>query len=388
MRAASGQIFVPWIRTSWRAAIVSAAALFAISAAAADTVKQTSESILKGYRLTTSIDQQNKRAQIELNGTRLAQIDDAIDIGQVRTIDAMVAILFSIEVKTSAGCGTHYLVSAPVGSSKTAQLVSDFGTCNSRMVARVEKQTSWGAWYAVAYRNDEMTAQVAYLRAGAVAVAEVQTRPCLFAYPMPRDCIPSVAIDAIGTPERGLPSGHAEVAGHKIETFLNSASGKATLELDDKPLRTFDSAADFFIAATAAEKEFGVLGLWLKPRGDGCKQAIAIVFSNPTAAPQIVPNFAPCTEKIVHILSKQKIGFVWLALAFAPGKSTGYLAKVVNGKFDVKTVSLPSCFTSATTEPTAECRAKLLGRGSGKSPQVRRAPPRSSPDPKVRTLGI
>ncbi|MFH0299273.1 hypothetical protein AAFX91_18985 [Bradyrhizobium sp. 31Argb] len=103
----------------------------------------------------------------------------------------------------------------------------------------------WALWAAVAYRNDRPTARIAYVIANKLESQEIKAPSCLFTRVDQLNCLQSLVAEAFGSGELGLPTGSGSAADHKVETFHNKQTGKATLKLDNRVFRTFDNAKGF-----------------------------------------------------------------------------------------------------------------------------------------------
>jgi hypothetical protein len=363
-----------------------------LSATAAEPEKQADESVFKGHRLAAFIDEQTHRATIKLDDRPITVRDGVAEIGKITSVDLVTSFLYYLHLKTTAGCGSYLIVRvALVADPGKSEVLSDFGACNDQLTARLERRQGWAAWYAIAFRDDRATAKVAFIADDKLTTREAKAPPCLF---MPAaqqgDCIPSLVAEAAGSGERGLPTGAGAFADQKIATFLNHSTGKATLELNSRAFRTFDNAKEFYLVSVDGEDQFGLFAFFLKP-GTGCSTRPLVFFAGGASEPEVITDFAPCTDKMVRQTRKKGNSIAWSAVAFHVGEPRGYNASVIDHKLSTRTTQLPPCMMEEDKAKVASCVLQALGGGpsSSQPPQLRvipAPPPRASPKP--RTLGI
>ena len=365
-------------------------------AKAADTWKQTAEGVFKGHRLTTFIEETSRRGLIKLDDRDIATTDAVSEIGKIRISDAETAVLFSVYSKTLKGdCGSYALVSVPLAAGeRKSDVVANFGGCNSKLTVTVNRRRGWGAWYAIAYRDDQASATVALMRDAALVQQEVKAPPCLFQSPLPNDCLWQIEAEAAGSAERGVLTGDGAFAGHRIETYHNRRSGKATLELDHRTLRTFDNAKEFYLDSVNGDNEFGLFAFWLKPNGEDCPTRPLVFFAQRGSEPQIITDFAPCTERLLRTVRRGKTSVDWIGIAFKVGDLRGFVVTVIDHKLSTRAAQLPGCLVTAEGAKSADCLRQML------APSTRAEPPRMAPaqpptpptppalKPKPNTIGI
>src|SRR3954468_765693 len=83
----------------------------------------------------------------------------------------------------------------------------------------------------------------------------------------------------------------------KIVTFLNLSTGNATLQLNGRVFRTFDNATDFYLANVNGEDQFGLFIFYLK-QATGCSMRPLIFFAGKASEPEVITDFAPCTDEM------------------------------------------------------------------------------------------
>jgi hypothetical protein len=183
-------------------ALVSVACL---SATAAESGKPTSEAVFKGHRLATFIDEQTHRATIEFDDRQVAVKESVATFGKITPVDLGASFLYFLHVKTIAGCGSYMVVRVfQVASPGKSEIISDFGACNSKLTTQVERRQGWTTWYAIAYRDDLATAQVALVHDDKLTTQEVKAPPCLFMPAAAADCISTLVAEASGSGELGV----------------------------------------------------------------------------------------------------------------------------------------------------------------------------------------
>jgi hypothetical protein len=375
------------------AAIVLCCAL-AAPARAEEVWKQTAEGVFKGHRLTTSIEETSHRGLIKLDDRQIATTDAVSEIGKIRISDAETSVLFSVYSKSAQGdCGSYTLVSVPLATGdRKNEALANFGACNSKLTITVDRRRGWGVWYAIAYRDDRATASVALIRDAALAMHEVQAPPCLFQSPLPGDCLWQIEAEASGSVERGVLTGDGAFADHRIETYLNRSSGKATLELDHRALRTFDNAKEFFLDSVNGDNEFGLFAFWLKPNGEECPTRPLVFFPQRASEPQIITDFAPCADRMLRTVRRSKASVDWLGIAYKLGDPHGFIVSVIDHRLSTRPAQLPPCLVTAEGAKSADCLRQVLAptpRGMP-PPRVAPVPPPAAPalKPKPNTIGI
>jgi hypothetical protein len=278
-----------------------------------------------------------------------------------------------------------YLVADP-GKS---EVLTDFGACNDQLVMQSEQRQGWAAWYAVAYRDDSATAQVAFIRDEKFTIKQVKAPPCLFVSGAQAACIPSLLAEATGSGELGLPTGTGAFADQKIATFLNRSTGKATLELNGRVIRTFDNAKEFYLATVEGEDQFGLFVLFLR-QGTGCSTRPLVFFAGRASEPEIMMDYAPCGDRMLRLTRKKGTAVEWSGVAFHLGEPRGYIASVIDHKLSTRTILLPACMMEADKANTESCVRQALGWPAPSQPQLRVIPAPPPPGlPKTpRTLGI
>ncbi len=376
--------------------VASALALLMIAAclssAAADVKRQTGEVVFKGHRLTTSIDELTHQGIVELDDRQIIIKDAVAEIGQISTFDLGSSFLYVLHMKTKAGCGSSAFVHvAPLGDTTKNEVLSEFGACNDQVAMQVDLHSGWGAWYAVAYRDDRATAQVAFIRDDKFATQQVKAPPCLFVATARNTCMQSLLADAVGSGELGLTTGSGSFAGQKVEAFLNRATGKATLQLNGRVFHTFDNAKDFYLANVEDGNQFAVFVFFLRP-ATGCVTRPLMFFAERSGAPTLTLDYAPCTDQMARMTNKKGNTVEWSGLAFHLGEPRGYIASVVDHKLALRATMLPACMMEADKFKDPRCVLEALGKpvpAPAQPPQVRVIPaPSRTPPPKPRTLGI
>lgn len=362
-------------------------------AQAVEAWKQTAEAVFKGHRLTTFIDETSRRGRIKLDDRDIATTDGVSEIGKIRVSDAETSVLFAVYSKAVKGdCGSYALVSVPLGAGKRkSEHLADFGACNAKLTVTVNRRRGWGAWYAIAYRDDRATADVALIRDAALVRQEVKAPPCLFQSPLPADCLWQIEAEAAGSVERGVLTGDGVFGEHRIETYHNRNSGKATIELDHRALRTFDNAKEFFLNSVNGGAEFGLFTFWLKPNGEDCPTRPLVFFPQRGSEPQIITDFAPCADRMLRTIRKSKTSTDWIGIAYKLGDPRGFVVTVIERKLSTRPAQLPPCLVTAEGAKSADCLRQLFAPASRPTPpRTAPVPPPSGPalKPKPNTIGI
>jgi len=350
-------------------------------AGAADAWRQTGETVYKGHRLTTLIDDAGHRGKLKLDDREIALPSPVSEVGKITLADAQSTILFAIAIRLVAGnCGSFVLVSVPATETGKGDTLFDFGPCNGRLNLTLRRVRTWAAWYAIGFRDDLAAAKVAMMRNAAMSVHDVTAPPCLFADKVPTGCVEPLIAAAYGSQERGLLTGEASFGERRIETFFNRASGKATILLDGKTVRTFDGAADFNIDQVNAG-ESGMFALWLKPAAQGCSVRPLVFLPDRTSEPQVIADFAPCTDRLLGAATSNKPS-EWTGIAFRLGDTRGFVASVADHKLTTRTAELPACLVTRDGAKSPDCLRQLVPGGappSGTAPKPRIAPTPAKP---------
>lgn len=353
--------------------------------------KQTGEGVFKGHRLTTFIDEATRRGAIRLDDRQIATLDSLSEIGRISVTDAESSVLFSVHTKSARdGCGSFVLVSVPLVAGSKGGTLANFGACNPTLTITVDRRRGWGAWYAVAYRADRAAATVALIRHGTLATQDVKAPPCLFQAPIAGNCLGPIKAEAAGSLERGIPTGAGVFADQMIETYHNGDSGKATLELNGRVLRTFENAKEFYLDSVNGESEFGLFTFWLKPAGEDCPSRPLVFFPTRASEPQVITDFAPCTDRMLSTTRKTRDSVGWLGIAYKPGDSRGFIASVVDHKLSTHPVQLPPCMMAPDGARSADCLRQIPTPTTPGAPPPRVAPTPSPAPPgsRPRAIGI
>src|SRR6185295_8530506 len=222
-----------------------------------------------------------------------------------------------------------------------------------------------------------------------------KARPCLFTTTSKKDeCHQAMIAEAIGSGNLGLPTGAGTFADQKIVTFLNRSTGKATLQLNGRVFRTFDNAKDFYLANVNGDGQFGLFIFFLK-QATGCSMRPLIFFAGPASQPEVITDFAPCTDEMVRQTRKKKDNTIesWSGIAFHPGERLGYTVSVTDNKLSMGTTTLTACILDTDKARISRCALDALGAPppSPQPPQIQvipTPPPSRASPPPPRTLGI
>jgi hypothetical protein len=386
---------VAWTARAMIGAAVVLVSIMCLAANAEEPRKPVGDSFYKGHRLTTFLDEATRRASIRLDGREIVARADVAEIGKITTAELATSFLYYLHIKTVAGCGSYVFVQVSLlADAGKNEVLSDFGACNDRLTLAVQRRPTWTTWYAIAYRDDRATARVAFSKDERLSTRDVKARPCLFATTSKEECHQAMIAEAIGSGNLGLPTGAGAFADQKIVTFLNRSTGKATLQLNGRVFRTFDNAQDFYLANVNGENQFGLFAFFLK-QATGCSMRPLIFFAGRASQPEVISDFAPCTDKMVRQTRKSKDNTIqWSGIAFHPGERLGYTVSVTDNKLSMTTITLPACILDTDEARISRCALDALGTppSSTQPPQIREIPKpppsRASPPPPPRTLGI
>lgn len=374
-------------------AVVVLVSVMCLAANATEPQKPNGDSFYKGHRLTTFLDEATHRASIRLDGREIVAKADVAQIGKIATAELATSFLYYLHLKTAAGCGSYVFVQVSLlADAGKNEVLSDFGACNDRLTLSFQRRPTWTTWYAIAYRDDRATARVAFSKDERLSTRDVKARPCLFATASKDECHQAMIAEAIGSGNFGLPTGTGVFADQKIVTFLNLSTGKATLQLNGRVFRTFDNAKDFYLANVNGADQFALFVFFLK-QAAGCSTRPLIFFAGPTSQPEVITDFAPCTDEMVRqTLTKKDKTIQWSGIAFHPGERLGYTVSVIDNRLSMGTTTLPACIMDTDKARISRCALDALGAPppSTQPPQIQVIPPppsRASP-PTQRTLGI
>ncbi len=380
-------------RTILGAAVVLVSAM-CLTAAAAEPGKLHGESVYKGHRLTTFLDEATRRATIRLDDREIVAKAGVAQIGKITAVDLATSLLYYLHLKTAAGCGSYVIVRVAVlADAGKSEVLSDFGSCNDQLTVAVQRRPGWASWYAIAFRDDRATARVAFSTNEKLATREVKALPCLFVPPVPADCHQAIMAEASGSGALGMPTGAGTFADQKVATFLNAKTGKATLQLNGRVFRTFDNAKDFYLANVNGDGQFGLFIFFLK-QATGCSTRPLVFFAGPASEPEVVADFAPCTDQMVRQTRKKENTIQWSGIAYRPGERLGYIVSVTDNKLSTRDITLPACMTEADKARVNNCVLGALGAPAptAETPQQRvipLPPPPSRMSPRVpHTQGI
>ncbi|MDI4232294.1 hypothetical protein OZ411_05625 [Bradyrhizobium sp. Arg237L] len=356
--------------------------------------RRTGDAFFKGHRLVTFINDMTRQATIELDDREILAKEDVAEIGKINTYDLDGSVLYMLHLKTRSGCGSNVIVHAMLtGDSGKNQILSDFAACNDLVEIQLTTRKGWALWAAVAYRNDRPTARIAYVIANKLESQEIKAPSCLFTRVDQLNCLQSLVAEAFGSGELGLPTGSGSAADHKVETFHNKQTGKATLKLDNRVFRTFDNAKDFFLASVEGGNELGLFVLFLRP-ATGCATRPLLFFADRKGEPSITMDYAPCADRMASLTSTKGAQVQWMGLAFKAGEPRGYIASVLDRKLTTRTTMLPACMLEADKMNDNRCVSEALGKSgpqSSEPPQLRVIPmplPGAARKPPPRTQGI
>ena len=390
------QAMVAWTARAIIGAAVVLVSIMCLAANAEEPRKPVGDSFYKGHRLTTFLDEATRRASIRLDGREIVAKADVAEIGKITTAELATSFLYYLHIKTVAGCGSYVFVQVSLlADAGKNEVLSDFGACNDRLTLALQRRPTWTTWYAIAYRDDRATARVAFSKDERLSTRDVKARPCLFATTSKEECHQAMIAEAIGSGNLGLPTGAGAFADQKIVTFLNLSTGKATLQLNGRVFRTFDNAKDFYLANVNGEDQFGLFVFFLK-QATGCSTRPLIFFAGQASQPEVITDFAPCTDEMVRQTRKNKDNTVqsWSGIAFHPGERLGYTVSVTDNKLSMGTTTLPACIMDTDKARISRCALDALGAPppSPQPPQIQviptPPPPSRASPPAPRTLGI
>jgi hypothetical protein len=391
------QAMVAWTARAIIGAAVVLVSIMCLAANAEEPRKPNGDSFYKGHRLTTFLDEATRRASIRLDGREIVAKADVAQIGQITTAELATSILFYLHMKTVAGCGSYVFVQVSLlADAGKNEVLSDFGACNDRLTLALQRRPTWTTWYAIAFRDDRATARVAFGKDERLSTRDVRARPCLFTTTSKKEeCHQAMIAEAIGSGNLGLPTGAGAFADQKIVTFLNLSTGKATLQLNGRVFRTFDNAKDFYLASVNGENQFGLFVFFLK-QATGCSMRPLIFFAGQASQPEVITDFAPCTDEMARQTRKNKDNTIqsWSGIAFHPGERLGYTVSVTDNKLSMGTMTLPACIMDTDRARISRCALDALGAPppSPQPPQIqvipRPPPPSRASPPTPRTLGI
>lgn len=384
---------------AWMARVIVGAAtvlvsIMCLTATAAEPRKPHSESFYKGHRLTMFLDEARRLASIQLDDREIVVKADVAQIGKIATVDLVNSFLYYFHVKTIPGCGSYVIVRVPLlAEAGKSEVLSDFGSCNDRLVVMEQRRQGWVVWFAIAFRDDRATARVAFIKDEKLAMADVKAPPCLFVATSPPECRMAIVAEAFGLGALGVPMGTGAFADQKVETFLNYTTGQATLQLNGRVFRTFDNAKDFYLANVNGEGQFGLFLFFLK-QANGCTTRPLIFFAGAASQPEVITDFAPCTDLMLRQTRKKANTIQFSGIAYRPGERLGYIVSVTGKKLSTREIMLPACMTESDKAKVDNCAAGALGAPAPTAePPKRRVipmpPPSSRTSPKAPgTLGI
>jgi hypothetical protein len=267
------------------------------------------------------------------------------------------------------------------GGSDKAEVAADFGGCNSLMSVQISDAKGLSGWYAIAYRNGDATARIALVRDGRFTTRDV-TSPCLLLPSVGEECRSELAADAAGSVERGAPTGDGAFAGHKIASYLNRTTGRATIELDGRAFRTFDKVKQFSLVVADDESQFGLFGFLQKPANAGCTSYTFVFFASRTSAPQLIPDFASCADHSVSMTRRTGGAVDVFHLAFQVGDPHGFVLSVVDRKVATSSVMLPLCLLTVQGSKSEDCVREALGSRAGTAAGPMQPPASAASRPK------
>ncbi len=375
------QATAAWTARAMVGATVALVSVMCLTATAAEPRKPYEESFYKGHRLTTFLDGATRRATIRLDDREIVAKDGVGEIGKITTVDLANLFVYYLHLKTAAGCGSYVFVQGSLlADAGKSEVLSDFGACNDRLTLATQRRPTWTTWYAIAYRDDRATARVAFSKDGRLATREVKARSCLFATTSKEECHQAIIAQAIGSGNLGLPTGAGAFADQRIVTFLNRSTGKATLQLNGRVFRTFDNASDFYLANVNGEGQFGLFVFFLK-QASRCTMRPLIFFAGQGSEPEVIADFAPCTDEMVRELRKKENIIQWSGIAFHPGDRLGYVASVTGNKLSTDTITLPECIMETDKARISRCALDALGPPppATEPPQIQVIPTLSPP---------
>ena len=385
---------VAWTARAIIGAAVVLVSIMCLAANAEEPRKPNGDSFYKGHRLTTFLDEATRRASIRLDGREIVAKADVAEIGKITTAELATSFLYYLYMKTVAGCGSYVFVQVSLlADAGKNEVLSDFGACNDRLTLR----------YSVGQRGQPgMLSRIA-MTAPPRGLRSARTKGCppgmsrhgpvCSQRRQKNECHQAMIAEAIGSGNLGLPTGAGAFADQKIVTFLNLSTGKATLQLNGRVFRTFDNAKDFYLANVNGEDQFGLFVFFLK-QATGCSMRPLIFFAGQASQPEVITDFAPCTDEMARQTLKKKDNTIqWSGIAFHPGERLGYTVSVTDNKLSMGTITLPACIMDTDKARISRCALDALGAPppSTQPPQIQvipTPPPSRASPPPPRTLGI
>jgi hypothetical protein len=331
-----------------------------VTGAEAKLEKPAGESFFKGHRLTTFLDQETHRMRVELDEREIASKDDVTEIGKPTPQDLVSSLLYVIHVKTTSACGSFFIVRVPVSFDPgKSEVLPDFSACNSLVTTQTVKHDGWASWSAVSHRDDLATAQIAFIQDEQLVRREVRAPLCLFVAAPQGDCIEAIVAEAAGYGERGTPTGVGTFGDQKIATFLNRSTGKATLELNGRVLRTFNNVQEFYLSSVDGANQFGLFAFFLKPEKD-CATRPLLFFATKESQPEVNMDFGKCTEQMIRQTRTNGNVVEWSGIAYHLGDPQGYIASVIDHKLSTRRSLLPGCMMEPDQAIMQNCVQQAL----------------------------
>ena len=382
---------------AWMARVLGVAMVLmstmCLTGTAAEPRKPHGESVYKGHRLTTFLNEATRQATIQLNDREIVVKADVTRIGKITTVDLANSFLYYLNLKTAAGCGSYVIVRvALLAEAGKSEVLSDFGACNDQITVAVQRRQGWASWYVIAFRDDRATARVAFSKDEKLATRDVKAQPCLFVAAVQPDCHQAIMAEAFGSGTLGMLTGAGAFADQKIATFVNHKTGKATMQLNGRVFRTFENARDFYLANVNGDGQFGLFVFFLK-QASGCTTRPLVFFAGAASQPEVITDFAPCTDQMARQTRKKENTIQWSGIAYRAGERLGYIVSVTDNKLSTRDIMLPACMTEGDKARVNGCVLGALAAPPTAEPPQQRVipmpPPPSRMSPKApSTLGI
>jgi Tfp pilus assembly protein PilF len=344
------------------------------SPAPTSTVEELS---YRGQRFKAQLDPATATLVVELNGRVVASVASVGALQKPVVLTGTQLSLFAIWTRNAAqNCSRHVLIAFPTNSTGTGadigaiDVKSGFGPCNAQSRQLQLKRAGWEFWSMLNYTDTGTQVSVAVARNDRLAISEHPVKPCLFSKIEAErtSCGEAYIAAALGSVERGVPSGEARAGGHWLQAYQNRLTNTGSLELNGRPYQTFANVATFNPEPAVVLEGSTLFSVWLVPTNEPCGYrtflrlpgGVAGGGSPGTVASQTLDRVGVCRPKNITHGRRSADGRwqTWSKIMWRDGDQRVDVISWVDGSIKVKSVLADPCMF-ATPVPSG-CIEKVI----------------------------
>jgi hypothetical protein len=223
------------------------------------------------------------------------------------------------------------------------------------------KRGNWEQWSVLVYREDSPKVTVAVPKDGKLVIVDDDAKPCLFVdQAADASCVEGYVAAALGSAERGVPSGDEQAGGQDLATFHNRANGTGTIELNGRVFKTFTDVKVLYAEPSIALKDGAVFSVFIQPASDTCAYRVLLRVTVIGDEPQFLDRVGVCRTKGVVRTGRLKDNTVarWIKVMWRDEDPRIDIAYWTGDEIVLTSTMADSCFFSPNV--ASECIDRVL----------------------------